>query len=434
MSGLKQALTSVIIIIFGIIIAILIIEISLTIIPTGKWKTLLSKNPARYTLYQVNRNVGWVHVPDGHLNWHGTGEYNVDVRMNSLGLRDYERTYQKPPGTYRILVLGDSFAEGLQVPLEQLFSVKVEKCLNHLLDQKIEVINTGISAYNPGDEMLFFTHIGAKYQPDLVLIIIFTGNDIKEMIRSVDNDNMLLSFGGYQFYLQDGQLEKQWLEWATPDYEISSLEHFLRAYSNLYYIFYSPNSTVSDDSSKMMGLQQPTTSSPPQPDLKTDNLPAYAYDKDLIIYAQDFPHNPIVPPQIRELWTLFKAPFLTLQAGTKAQNSRLGAVIIPKASQVNDAVFDAWIAERRERYGGLQESEWSAYAPPKAITKFLTEQDIPTLDLLPHFQTYNETDDSALYFQQDGHFNQKGHQLTANLICNWLIEAELVQSENLTTD
>src|SRR4051812_26091528 len=39
------------------------------------------------------------------------------VVINSDGLRDREHSIEKPPGTFRIAIIGDSYAEALQVPV-----------------------------------------------------------------------------------------------------------------------------------------------------------------------------------------------------------------------------------------------------------------------------------------------------------------------------
>src|SRR3984893_12095503 len=60
---------------------------------------------------------------------HYQREGESDVRINSDGLRDREHTKAKPADTVRIALLGDSFAEAMQVPLEQTFWSLMERRL-----------------------------------------------------------------------------------------------------------------------------------------------------------------------------------------------------------------------------------------------------------------------------------------------------------------
>ena len=52
------------------------------------------------------------------------------MQINREGLRDVEHQYAKPPGVFRILVLGDSFVEAMHVPLESTFPRRLEERLN----------------------------------------------------------------------------------------------------------------------------------------------------------------------------------------------------------------------------------------------------------------------------------------------------------------
>ncbi|MFQ5914576.1 MAG: SGNH/GDSL hydrolase family protein, partial [Nitrospinota bacterium] len=56
----------------------------------------------------------------GTEGWHRK-ENEVYLRINSDGLRDREHTIEKPPDTLRIAVLGDSFAQAREVPMENAF-------------------------------------------------------------------------------------------------------------------------------------------------------------------------------------------------------------------------------------------------------------------------------------------------------------------------
>jgi hypothetical protein len=82
---------------------------------------LLHLEPDRF--WQPDPLLGTRPVP-GRSGWwtQEDREFVVPVTINSHGWRDVERPVDKPPGTTRVLVLGDSFAEALQVPLDDFSS------------------------------------------------------------------------------------------------------------------------------------------------------------------------------------------------------------------------------------------------------------------------------------------------------------------------
>src|SRR5437588_12888009 len=66
------------------------------------------------------------------------------VRINSDGLRDREHSKTKPPGVFRIAVVGDSYAEAFQVDEEKAFWSVMERRLQGctaLAGRRVEVIN-----------------------------------------------------------------------------------------------------------------------------------------------------------------------------------------------------------------------------------------------------------------------------------------------------
>src|SRR6185295_5457463 len=73
--------------------------------------------------------LGWRKKPGARVTYRRR-EYTVEVAVNSHGLRDPERGYEAPPGTLRVLALGDSFLEGYTVPLEQTVTQVLERELN----------------------------------------------------------------------------------------------------------------------------------------------------------------------------------------------------------------------------------------------------------------------------------------------------------------
>ncbi len=120
--------------------------------------------------------LGWRHVPNRTVVFHQK-EYEVTERFNSRGVRGPEYAIQKPQGEYRIVVLGDSFAEGYTVEFEELFSEILKKRLNERYQRPIQVINFGVAGYSTDQELLLFESEVKKYQPDLT-ILIFHDSDV----------------------------------------------------------------------------------------------------------------------------------------------------------------------------------------------------------------------------------------------------------------
>ena len=120
--------------------------------------------------------LGWCHVP-GVSFVHGgeTGEFVTYVSYNSQGLRDYEYSIDKPVRFRRVLIFGDSYAEGLEVEMEDLLAKHLERVHSRCLpDYPVQVINFGVSAYDTAQEWWYFKNEGVRYQPDLV-VVIWTG-------------------------------------------------------------------------------------------------------------------------------------------------------------------------------------------------------------------------------------------------------------------
>jgi hypothetical protein len=120
--------------------------------------------------------LGWRKTP-GATGRHVAREYAVTERMNSKGLRGPEYAYRKQPQTVRILVLGDSFAEGHTVELEEVFSQVLERELQARTGRPFEVINSGTAGWSTDQELLFFETEGVKYDPDVTLLL-FHDNDV----------------------------------------------------------------------------------------------------------------------------------------------------------------------------------------------------------------------------------------------------------------
>lgn len=116
----------------------------------------------------------------GYQGWFA----GVPVRTNALGFRDdREYSLDKPPGTFRILVLGDSVTFGHGTLQDTTYPFLLEQRLKAWRpDVRWEVWNLGVPGYNTGQELDYLQEVGRRYQPDLVIVGFypndFTNNDV----------------------------------------------------------------------------------------------------------------------------------------------------------------------------------------------------------------------------------------------------------------
>jgi hypothetical protein len=134
----------------------------------------------------VDRDVGYSLRPNAEGWWRKEGL--AYVKINSQGLRDREHSITKPPKTIRIAVLGDSFAEALQVPMENTFWALMERQLQNCVapGTKVEVINFGVSGFSTARELIFLRQRVWQYSPDVVLLLVTSSNDIRDNSPALD--------------------------------------------------------------------------------------------------------------------------------------------------------------------------------------------------------------------------------------------------------
>ena len=137
--------------------------------------------------------------PGSHYEWQ-----SIQVDINTHGLRGPETTYKKPPGTYRILNLGDSIAMGWGVPEEKTYGHQLEALLNEQRKENLhyEVINAGVPGWSLDNELAYLQAEGLKYEPDLILLDMTIANDINgKSALLAGNDSALFRWLSDHTYL-----------------------------------------------------------------------------------------------------------------------------------------------------------------------------------------------------------------------------------------
>ncbi len=160
----------------GVVIGLLIAEVVLRLVGYTY--------PVFYTTDQERGHS----LRPGMEGWYRK-EGEAYVRINSAGLRDREHTRAKPAGVLRIAVLGDSYAEALQVPQENAFWAvmerKLKECERLAGERRVEVINFGVSGYGTTQELITLREHVWAYAPDIVVLTVTTNNDITDNSRAL---------------------------------------------------------------------------------------------------------------------------------------------------------------------------------------------------------------------------------------------------------
>src|SRR5262249_35020938 len=98
------------------------------------------------------------------------------MRANSRGFADAEPATPKPKDTFRILLVGDSFVEALQVNLEQKMQTRLAAALRAKYpDRKFDVVAVGMAGTGQANQLTFYER-NRDLSPDLV-VLLFVSND-----------------------------------------------------------------------------------------------------------------------------------------------------------------------------------------------------------------------------------------------------------------
>lgn len=134
-------------------------------------------------MMQLDDELGWRHTPNARRVFVNEFGDAAEVVQNAYGHRGRSFPLERRPDRFRILVLGDSFTEGVQVGEDALFTALLERG-----NPRLEVINAGVAGYGTVQQYLYLLRDGLAHQPDLVLLMIFE-NDL--------TDNCLSAYAGF---------------------------------------------------------------------------------------------------------------------------------------------------------------------------------------------------------------------------------------------
>ena len=164
----------------GVLVALLIAEIALRIIGYSS------------PYFYITDRYRGIALRPGAEGWYQR-EGKQYIKINGDGLRDREHDRIKPANRLRIAVMGDSYAEAFQVPMESSFwavmGLRLQECAS-LRGREVEVINFGVSGYGTAQELITLRRHVWDYQPDIVVLAVTTNNDITDNSRALKRSDV----------------------------------------------------------------------------------------------------------------------------------------------------------------------------------------------------------------------------------------------------
>jgi hypothetical protein len=325
-------------------------------------------------IYARERHAGFGNHPGLSFD-HRTNEFHARYYVNQAGFRvprpELEYMLAKPTNTYRVMILGPSFAYGWGVEYEQSFAGVLQQLLQERSfahEKKIEIINAGVPAMPTGAQLAWFERVGKGYKPDLVIQLVYGSMavpNISKLSAAVDENGYLLSLG----YVGPG-----WYE----------------SFKKLATVFY--------------GWVLWTK-------LNSQYEPAQTGDGNAVLGAG---REILVPPEFDPAHTLVHQAmhlYTKLSGSVRAAGAQLLVVYIPLSYAIHREDEARW-----RHLGAGDISRQTAF--DAAFVRYLNECQIPSLDLTRHLQKSAETG-KRIYFWLDIHWTAAGNSAAALAVADY---------------
>jgi len=357
----------------------------------------------------INRFVpgkGSTYIPGAY--YRHTKEGFSEGYFNSHGFRDYERTYEKLDGTFRIMVMGDSYVEALQVALENSFPALLEKQLNNGSAQvRFEVLSMGQAGFGTADAYMRYLNFGKKYSPDLVILAFLTGNDVRNNSKILNREEL----GFYFVFDKNGNL-------VLDRSMFENYENSMTFSRQLFQSIKQHSYLASLISERLFLLRRQLRNSHFEAQISGDiheeevKLEEFS---DLNIYLPD------LSERWREAFDISKRLILKFKEEVEKDGANFVLVTLSNGEQIN--------SNRQRELNETYSFPLDYEQPDRILGEFAKKNGVSLLQLMPVFRAfYLRTGKNLHGFQSPGigHWNENGHKLAAEEIFKFLLKEELV--------
>ncbi|HLL73513.1 MAG TPA: SGNH/GDSL hydrolase family protein [Pyrinomonadaceae bacterium] len=391
-----------------------------------------------YPIFYTTDTVRGYALQPGVSGWYRK-EGEAYVEINSDGLRDREHAKAKPVGTIRIAVLGDSYAEALQVPLEDAFWVVMQQRLQTcpaFAGRRVEVINFGVSGYGTAQELLTLRQKVWDYAPDIVLLALTTNNDITDNLRALKRTDEIP-----YFVYRDGQLalDNSFLQTRSFRLRHSALNRagrwirdHLRVIQAFHQGHYALKNYLASKRAPAAALPLPAFISPSahaqtaNADAKTvnANTPARTANAPTAVVSDELGIDNLIYREPaddtwREAWRVTEGLLALMHDEVGARGAKFVVATLSNGVQVHP--------QPAAREAFLRRVGANDILYPDARIRSLGEREgFAVITLAPHLQHYAEQHQAFLHgFGRDignGHWNALGHRVAGELLAQKMCE------------
>lgn len=343
--------------------------------------------------------------------FHPTYGWTIDPATDRVepvtrtGFRHRPVATEKPAGTRRLLVLGDSFAQATGIPYSQTFPGVFEYWLNREASGETwEVVNLGVGDWGSGQQLIALTEYGLGLDPDVVVLQVFPFNDLcNNSIALAETCSMQDHHRPY-FEIDDGELRIR---------HLSAWRAWLR--SRLISFGVIENRVAL---SRQVGLSRTTGDFGDLARRRNDFFAENAERRGLPYagaMASLVPESE-QPTALREAWEVSSA----ILAEMAARLSRRGIPLVAAVVPYKHSFSRAW-----QRFEARDDKPFRAEHGTEGFERILAQQDVPVVSVRDAIRTSGMQ--TADFFRTtDSHFDAYGHFRFAT----WVLET--LRSEGLT--
>lgn len=344
--------------------------------------------------------LGVAHAPNSKFVYESAfnHEFSITRKTNSLGLVGEQISTKKQGNTFRILILGDSFTEGLHVREGTNFCEQLQFLLNKNIFCKtkaFQVINAGVSGGSPISEFIFFKRELVKLSPDIVILQMFT-NDIFEDNKAaamsvLDNTGLPIKIN--KFFTNENKLNTQTF---NQDSQLQELIYKIKKSIFNNSAFFQ---CVTRSQKKFLKKSPSNKKMNAMPEFNDDNQFFIIQDDNLLFKDKNFRDKALGRTE---------KYILAIRDLAIKNNAKFFIFLIPPEKQLSLEHYSEHTSYFRTRPSFYLNEE---------LKEFSNNEQIEYLDLLPIFE---KNKNKGLYYNMDGHIKENGHTIVAEALFDFI--------------